>query len=135
MLDANVGEVVALDHQAAEQRELRFLLRTVQEPPKPLPEVVLIPNIRHSVTMLCSPLRPGRCAQHQMGPNVMGGAGFGCYGSLGKHFGKTRFESAGNEYEVDAAVIEGLDRDLVQKAVEDSLKVLMFAEVELTTRT
>jgi hypothetical protein len=76
-----------------------------------------------------------RCSQHQLGPTVKGGAGFGCYGSLGRHFGQTRFEHTGCKYEVDAAVFKELHADLVQKAVRDSLKVLMFAEAELNART
>jgi hypothetical protein len=76
-----------------------------------------------------------RCSQHSLGPHVKGGAGFGCYGSLGQHFGKTRFKRERDEYEVEAAVFERVHGDLVHKAVEDSLKVLMFADAELTSRT
>lgn len=60
-----------------------------------------------------------------------GGEGFGCYGVLGRHFGKTRFEAGGRVYEVEADVFERLHRHLVHKAVDDSLKVFMFAEARL----
>ena len=63
---------------------------------------------------------------------VMGHKGFGRYGALGKHFGKTRVEADGKAYQVAPDVFQTLHQDLVQKAVEDSLQVLMFAEARMS---
>jgi len=65
------------------------------------------------------------------GAEVRGGQGFGGYGLLGRHFGKTRLKVSGNVHEVAADVFRTLHQDLVQKAVDDSLKVLMFAEARM----
>jgi hypothetical protein len=68
------------------------------------------------------------------GEEVLGQKGFGRYGVLGRCFGETRIEVEGSTYRVGADVFRDLHRRLVQKAVEDSLRVLMWAEERMTEK-
>jgi len=72
-----------------------------------------------------------RSSDHGGGREAKGGNGFGRYGVLGRHFGITRVEVGDRVYEVAADVFRALHQDLVQKALEDSLRVMMFAEARI----
>ncbi len=57
--------------------------------------------------------------------------GFGCYGPLGKFFGKEQIQVRNNKYKVNNSVYDDLCNYVVRKSIEDSLRVLVCVDNQI----
>lgn len=57
--------------------------------------------------------------------------GFGCYGPLGKHFGQEQVKVSSNRYVVNSSIYDGLCDFVINKSIEDSLKILICIENQI----